>query len=156
MREKEVYEKGYRINKQGDVMGIRAKTLLPHLSRRGYHTFSYKRKKASSASLMMYHRFQAYTKYGDKIFDKGIIVRHLDGNPLNNHWDNIAIGNQSDNMMDKTPEQRKKDASNPKYDHIAILNDRDDGMTYKEIMKKYDISSKGTVSFIINKSIAQE
>ena len=46
------------------------------------------------------HRLQAYIKYGDAIYAKGIVVRHLDGNPKNNRLENIAIGNQLDNWND--------------------------------------------------------
>ena len=30
------------------------------------------------------HRLQAYQKYNNEIYNKGIVVRHLDGNKLNN------------------------------------------------------------------------
>jgi len=38
------------------------------------------------------------------------------------------------------------------HNHERILEDRNNGMTYNELMSKYEISSKGTISFIINKS----
>ena len=42
-----------------------------------------------------------------------------------------------------------------KYSHEDILNDYHVlGLSYNQIMEKYGIKSKGTVSFIINKSIA--
>jgi Mor family transcriptional regulator len=34
-----------------------------------------------------------------------------------------------------------------------IINDRKIGYTYKELMGKYNITSKGTISFIINKAL---
>ena len=57
--------------------------------------------------------------------------------------------------MDKPKEQRRKDASHPTHDHQAIIDDRTDGMTYKQIGEKYGIT-KGTISYIINKSMILE
>jgi hypothetical protein len=33
-------------------------------------------------------------------FEEGTVVRHLNGDPGSNAWDNIAIGTMSDNMFD--------------------------------------------------------
>ena len=149
MRNEEIaYNKGYRISKNGDILGIKGKALKNHIGNRGYIIFTVNRKLKVPA-----HRFQAYIKYKEKIFDDDIVVRHLDGNKLNNSWDNILIGTYSENQLDRTIESRVNGASHPKHDHLEILKDRDDGMTYKEIMEKHNISSKGTVSFIINKSL---
>lgn len=41
-----------------------------------------------------------------------------------------------------------------KYSHEDILNDHKLGMSYNQIREKYNIKSKGTVSYIINKSMA--
>lgn len=56
------------------------------------------------------HRFCAYLKYGDKLFEKGTLVRHLDDNPLNLAWDNIALGTPKDNSLDQCEADRKKRA----------------------------------------------
>ena len=57
-----------------------------------------------------FHRFMGYLKFGDEIYTKGMQVRHLDGNPLNNSWDNIAIGTQRDNTYDIPKEKRLQSA----------------------------------------------
>jgi hypothetical protein len=46
------------------------------------------------------HRLQAFQKYGDLLYEEGTVVRHLNGDPGSNAWDNIAIGTMSDNMFD--------------------------------------------------------
>lgn len=79
------------------------------------------------------------------------MVRHLNGNKLDNSFENIAIGTQQDNMLDKPKHKRIEWASHPKYDYESIKKDRLLGMTYRELMNKYNISSKGTISYIINK-----
>ena len=65
-------------------------------------------------------------------------------------------GSHSDNMNDVPKEVRMKAASNAnkKYsDELveAIKHDKTSGMSYKDLMAKYNISSKGTISYIINK-----
>lgn len=46
------------------------------------------------------HRIQAYIKYGVLLYEKGIMVRHLNNNKLDNSWINIAIGTAYDNYHD--------------------------------------------------------
>lgn len=46
------------------------------------------------------HRIQAYIKYGVLMYEKGIMVRHLNNNKLDNSWINIAIGTAYDNYHD--------------------------------------------------------
>ncbi len=47
------------------------------------------------------HRLQAYQLFGDKIFEPGVVVRHLDSDTKNNSLSNIAIGTYKDNHMDR-------------------------------------------------------
>lgn len=104
------------------------------------------------------HRFVAYQKYGNKIFEPDIVVRHLNGNPIDNSEKNIDIGTQSDNLYDRIEEDRIKTAINAskslrKFTDETIIQiklDRANGMSYNDLMKKYNISSKGTMSYIIN------
>lgn len=107
------------------------------------------------------HRFQAYFKFGDEIYKNDAVVRHLNGNPLDNSWDNIEIGSQQENNLDKLPEVRTKAAylaSRKKVkfnDDIVkqIRLDYKNGLNYSELMSKYDIKSKGTISYIVKKRI---
>ena len=105
------------------------------------------------------HRLQAYFSYGESMFKKGIVVRHLDDIPTNNKKNNIAIGSHSENSMDipdhirKSTSKKASDAArlvNKKYDYKSIKKDRSKGMSYKQLMEKYGISSKGTLNHIIN------
>lgn len=93
------------------------------------------------------------------MYADGVQCRHLNGNEKDNSYDNIGIGSAHDNAMDKDPAVRlaaSRIASKynplryPKEKILSIKNDRKIGMTYKEIMEKYGISSKGTVSYICN------
>lgn len=148
-------EKGYLVTREGNAIGIRGKILTPYASSTGYCRIGVTRYDKTS-TLIDVHRLQAYQKFGNKIFDKNIYVRHLNGNPLDNSWDNITIGSPSDNQMDIPKHERILRSSHPKHDHKAILADHKNGMSYNQIMKKYNISSKGTVSFIVNKSLVKD
>ena len=145
------YNKGYRIDKFGNAWGPFGKKLKLSLYKKGYYSFSCRL--STGPSRIFIHQLQAYIKYGKKLFTLGFEARHLNSNSLDNNWDNIDIGSHSDNMMDKPKMQRVLDASHPKHNHKEIIKDKKAGMSYGEIMKKYKISSKGTISFIINKSL---
>lgn len=121
-------------------------------TKQGYFSFNI-RVNGSKPTRSFVHRLQAFQKFGDKTFDKGLVIRHLNGDSTNNTYDNIGIGTPSDNMLDVPKDKRIINASNPIHDHEGIINDRKNGYTYKELMEKYDISSKGTISFIVNKAL---
>lgn len=53
------------------------------------------------------HRVVAFRKYGEIVFEKGIMVRHLDGNKLNNTPNNLAIGYNQDNVNDHMTSRRE-------------------------------------------------
>ena len=79
-----------------------------------------------------------------------MVIRHLDGNSLNNKEENIEIGTSSDNMFD-IPEKvriKKSALANRIYSNELIKQIRKDkelGLSYKDLMKKYNIKSKGTL-----------
>ena len=90
--------KGAKIAKDGQVTGILGKVIKGYPMRSGHLAVTFG--SAGDKKLVKFHHMQAYEKFGDAIFEDGIVVRHLNGDPSDNSWDNIAIGTQSDNMMD--------------------------------------------------------
>lgn len=105
------------------------------------------------------HRLQAYQKYGIDLYKPGIVVRHLNNIKTDNSSNNIVIGTQKENALDNPKEMRiylAKMASlqngkrYPLYLIAKIKADRSSGLSYGQIMSKYGISSKGTVSYICN------
>ena len=151
--EEEAKQKGYLVDKDGQVYN-KSKKLKGTSNSTGYHVFKIRNSLGESVCVKT-HRMQAYQKFGDKIYEDEIVVRHLDSNPLNNSWGNIEIGTQSDNMMDQPKDQRIKKASNAnkKYSDELVMEIKayhNSGHSYKEIMEKYNINSKGTLSYIIN------
>jgi hypothetical protein len=146
-------DKGYSVDINGNVFNKDGKQLSIGKSKKGYLSFNIKIEKGGNATRSFVHRLQAYQKFGDKIFEQGIVVRHLNGISTDNSYDNIGIGTYSQNSLDVPKEKRVINASNPIHNHADIINDRKNGYTYKELMCKYGITSKGTLSFIINKSL---
>ena len=150
------YDKGYRIDENGNCFNLKNpdKFLKGSMNSNGYRYLGM-RKPNDRPYMIPIHRLQAYQKFGDKIYENNIEVRHLDDNKLNNSWDNIEIGTHSDNMMDQQKEVRIKKSSNAhkKYSDELVLEIKEyhnSGHSYKEIMEKFNITSKGTISYIIN------
>jgi len=147
---------GYIVNNNGEVFSKDGRELkgcvVTYRGNTKYRKIGFRVFQFPSYSLKI-HSIQAFKKFGDKIFEKDLEVRHLNGDSLDNSWENIGIGTHSQNMMDIPKEKRRKMSSHPIYDHKEVLKDRKLGMTYKEIMDKHGIKSKSTVSHIINKSL---
>jgi uncharacterized protein YerC len=154
------YEKGYKVNNEGKVYNPRGKELKGYVNPKGYLQIGirYDKKKGN----LDVHRLQAYQKFGDKIFEEGVQVRHLDGNALNNSSNNIELGTAYENTMDKSEETRFNSAviATRKYqnsirtfeERCEIYNELSKGTSYKNIINKYNIS-KSTLSYMKNQSI---
>lgn len=154
MLEKYIFEKGYTINENGMVFNNSGKR-IGHLRHKANAPYEIIRFRINGKICTVYtHRLQAYKKFGEQIYNKGILVRHLDGNSLNNSWDNISIGTNSDNQMDIEKDKRiiRSSNSNKKYSDNMVFEicEYKKKHTYKETMKKYNINSKGTLHFILN------
>jgi len=162
---KYAYDKGYRVSKDGKtVFGIR-KNKIKLNKTKGYYYFcthpiiNNKRDKV----LVRVHRLQAYQKYGDKIFEDNIQVRHLNNNSLDNSWNNIDIGTPKENMSDSPHigERIKKYSlkaglSNSPLTEEDVLEIRKrvknkQYNTYSKLAKEYGLKSKGTISDIVNR-----
>ncbi len=162
------FKKGYRI-KNGKIFNPKNQEIQGYIKkpsknkegeRKGpeYKQFGIRGKKRIPYVVRV-HKLVAFQKYGRKIFQKDIVVRHHDGNSINNLEENILIGTQSDNMMDIPEEIRMKTAINAS-NHIRRFTDdeikemkrlhKKDGKTYAQLMKMFNISSTGSMSHFIN------
>lgn len=146
---------GYTINREGTEVRMPSGKLMKMTVKKGGHKeFGIGPK--GKRSKVLAHRMQAWFKYGEAMFEPGIICRHKDEDATNNHWDNIVIGTQQDNMMDQSPEVRharafKASRGQLKHDHVAILDFyRLNG--FNATLAHFSITSKGTLSYIINKT----
>lgn len=97
------------------------------------------------------HKLVAYQKFGIAALLPGVQVRHLDNNSLNNVDENISLGDQSKNMLDRPKEERVSIAAkaNLKHDHEAIKTFYNEHRSYKKTMERFNISSKGTLNYIL-------
>lgn len=150
------YNRGYRVDESGSVAGLKVSRLSTNLSKDGYLRYSIRGEDRKPLTIVV-HRLQAYQKYGDKIFLTGIMVRHLNGNKLDNSFKNIAIGTNSDNQMDIPKEDRMKRSINGSTilrrftdkQVEEIIEFHHNSKSYKETMIEFDISSKGSLWYIL-------
>lgn len=146
------YIKGYTIDKDGNVFYNNKKRKLYNYN--NYLRFSIRHNKIHY--YIKVHQFQAYQKFGDKIFESDIEVRHLNGNSLDNSYENIDIGTHQDNVLDMPQEIRIKKAKYAssfmqKYNHKEIYDYYMTCQSYKKTMNHFKIPSKNTIHFIIKK-----
>jgi hypothetical protein len=151
------YNNGYKFI-DGKIFGPKGCDLKFNINSAGYFYFGVKPPFLKRVISIKVHRFIGYAKFGDSIFSKGMVVRHLDNTKTNNNWDNIGIGSQQQNVLDIPKKTRlrtslnaaknKRKFSDKDIDLIRV--DRQNGFTYKELMYKWKISSKGTIAYIIN------
>ena len=143
-KEQIAYEKGYRVSKYGDLLNPKG-VKIGCLNSAGYKNTVIRFNKK-----MLYiatHRLQAYQKYGNNLFKEGIVVRHLNGNKLDNSFDNIAIGTYRDNTMDIPKEQRirrsikgsKAQIKHPKEFVQKLREEYKQIKNYSELGRKYNM-----------------
>ena len=125
--------------------------------KKGYPRFNIK--EDNKFKTIEVHKLKAFYLFGNKIFEEGIEVRHLNG--IKTDWSdkNISIGSRSDNRFD-IPENLRLESAVNATSHIRKISEkqreeiraiRNTGLTLVEIAKNYGLKSKGTVSMIINK-----
>ena len=95
---------GYTVDSEGIAYKPNKEVQKTRVGTRGYLIFSIRLGEVATNEKV--HRLQAFMLYGDKMLEKDVVVRHLDGNQLNNKAENIAIGSRSDNYFD-IPEIRR-------------------------------------------------
>lgn len=149
--------KGYFVDIYGNVIAPSGNFLAKQVNRSGYHWF----RPGKNCGTVAVHRLQAFQKFGDAIFQDGVHCRHLNGNKDDNSSANIAIGTASENQMDKPAEIRRSAAVTAsraamRHDHGAIVAALRDGLSYRAIMDRFGIRSKGTISFIAKRSLASQ
>jgi hypothetical protein len=151
----EATRKGYTAQ-NGKIYNKDGKEVKLGLKNGAYLFFSVRDARNRTVAIMV-HRFVAYQKFGDKIFDKKIHVRHMDSNSQNNNESNLELGTVQENMLDKSKEVRvqaalKATAHVKKHDHSKIIDLKNQGLSYKQIMKELGITSKGTIHFALKLS----
>lgn len=153
--EKIAWEKGYYVNGLGEAYSKWGIKLKLNLSK-GYYTFTIR--VGLKTRRVRVHRLQAYQKFKDKIYESNIVVRHLNGNSLDNSFNNIGIGTQVDNAIDRPKEDRLKHGRFAAFFNVKYSKELTDEIkefynnckSYKQTKEKYNISSSGTLWHILN------
>lgn len=153
---KSAFEKGYRVTELGNVISHKDKmlTLRENNANPKYYTFSYGADKGTYP--LRVAQLAAYQKFGDAYLADGVVARHLDDDSLNDALDNIGIGTQVNNAMDRPEVDRREHAAKGNQKHspefIALLKaDREQGMSYRELCEKHGIC-KATCSYYLSGS----
>ncbi len=140
---------GYFVDKEGNAWsskyGKKRKLKLSISNNKGYKSYRFVVSSGTySRWSVKVHRFQAYQKFGDVIFEKGIQVRHLNGNSLDNSWDNIEIGTTKQNHDDRTVEERKvinaKRRKLSPTQYIEVCKMLLDGASISEVAKHFNVT----------------
>jgi hypothetical protein len=163
--EKEAFERGYRITKEGQALnpsGIEI-GFISNQSITKYYVFNIRQFSDRRTVCVKVHRLQAFQKFGDKIYENGIVVRHKDDDSFNNNWDNILIGTDLENSYDKSKEKRILNCKgstkiNQKYSQELIDEIRtlyNNGAKQFELVKKFNIP-KSTIHHILNTNYLDE
>lgn len=159
--EEYLFDKGYSIDDSGKVYNPSGKALALHIHD-GYPCVSTRYVNEDGHRCFRHvkiSRLQAFKKYGKLIFDTRFVIRHLDGNKLNNSVSNIAIGTMQDNIYD-IPRSFRQQKSIPgakkvnKYSKDFVSKLRKEhyyGKTYSQLMKEYRLP-KSTISYIMHHS----
>ena len=161
-------EKGYSCDKKGNAIGPKGNILVSPTkeARNGRQGFTIRTDLLTgkrSTSVIPLHRWIAFCKFGNRIFDEALVVRHLDGNVRNNSWNNLDLGSQSDNMMDRPEAARilhaKRAASFVRkftdQEELEIRKHHSEVRSYKHTMEKFGIGNKATLHYILKKSTAR-
>lgn len=155
-------ERGYVCDKQGVIYSpFRSTPLKGYPDSRGYLNFSitYQENETETRKSVSVpiHRFQAFQKFGEKIFEKGIEVRHMGENMLDNSWDNIEIGTHRENMQD-IPKHVRVATAITASNKIRKFTDEElkrikefhlQHKSYTKTMTEFNITSKGSLYFML-------
>jgi len=149
-------KKGYAVTDEGIVISEKGTVIKLNKTSGKTQYLKFNIKLDGVSRSVRVHRLAALQKHGECMFNEGIQVRHLDGNSLNNHIHNLALGTQSDNMMDRSKEDRLASAihasnSMTKFDADKVRAYHNISKSYKKTMSQFDIPSKGTLHYILNK-----
>jgi len=159
------YEKGYRVDEEGNVIshtGNKLKVSIVNKKDIPYYSFSVYMGVSNNhkrTAKLRVHKLQAYQKFKEQLFNPGIVVRHLNSNSLDNSYDNITIGTQSENMMDKSKESRLYWAKNAsknlrRFTDAEIKQIREEhknGFSYRILSERWKCS-KSQLSFFLSKT----
>ncbi|MAM27423.1 MAG: hypothetical protein CMC13_00210 [Flavobacteriaceae bacterium] len=157
MRNEEIaYKRGYRVDKTGVVYNSNNEKVITTKNSEGYLIFGTGSRVKKTFKNVAVHRLQAFCLFGKSIYNLQV-VRHLDGDKLNNKADNIVLGSYVDNYHDIPKKARKKIISKMAetkcgFDEeqiVKMFKLRKEGLFYRQIAKELNCT-QGWVWMILN------
>lgn len=154
------FRKGYTVSENGNVYNPKGKQLAVNAAAGKYPTITVTEDNVSYN--VPVHRLAAYCFYGSEMFKTGLLVRHLNGNVLDVRRENIALGTQSENSMDRPQYQRvltavkgrkaqKRRAHNAKFspeEVKEIRTRRSSGETLQSIANDFKITRQAVYRIV--------
>lgn len=152
-----LYKRGYRLHEDGTAYRLDGRPVRVREEPNGRLGIRCRVRGDHIDAIAWLHLLGAYQKYGVEVNLEDIVVRHRDGNCKNNALENLLLGSQHDNSMDRPREQRVKHAiiaaaSRRRFTDAEVAGIREDrlaGSTLSQLSTKYGIS-KGHISMIVN------
>lgn len=147
----------YTIDKEG-VLRNRNGKKVGSLDRQGYEKIYITL--LGKKTTVFTHRIQAYNKFKQEMYKKGIQVRHLNDVKTDNSYDNIELGTARDNYqdrgLDKIRASQKVATEASKVYSDELVKEikqyyKDNNNKQKQTMQKYNISNSSTLWYILNK-----
>ncbi len=153
--------KRYKITSGGKLFRPDGIEILPSCSRRGYPHIGVTIRSHGIDQKIFIHRIVAYQKYGEGLFETGIVVRHLNHDKKDFRPDNISIGSMSDNYYDHDsdylenfPIQGSKAARSRRMFSMETAEEirrrHRNGEGYRKLARAYGCS-RSTIRFIVHR-----
>jgi hypothetical protein len=153
-----VARKGYMVSQDGSLVTRPVQQKLSGRASRKYRAISVFHPETGVVVPVLVHQLVAYSKFGEAMFEPGVVVRHLNDDPLDNSWDNIVLGTPRDNALDRPKADRvlhaqKAGRTNSRSDSFweQVAAEHAAGASYKELCEKHGLS-KSTLSFRLSKT----
>jgi hypothetical protein len=139
------FDKGYRFNFENNTLDspFKAKHTPKIYGNQRYPSYTVAIEKKIRKSFYI-HKFVAYQLFGEKAFEKGIQVRHLDRNVLNLSKENITLGTSSENQLDKPKEVRVNAARKARMSQKNSMNQLLEKEQILDIIIKYEKAKQGS------------
>lgn len=101
-----LWERGYRVSAEGGVYRLDGEPVRVGVSPKGYSYVKTRCREKGLNHMAPVHKLAAMCKYGVEAALRAPLIRHLDDVKSNNSADNIALGTNRDNYMDRPRAQR--------------------------------------------------
>lgn len=119
--EKAAFKKGYRVNGHGQVYNIRTGKIrkLQECPTRNGQYLGFSLRVGGLIKTCKVHRLVGYEKFGLRIYNKGLVIRHKNCKWNDNRPENILIGTQSENLLDWRARREAKELDDRFSERIA-------------------------------------